>query len=1254
MTKNISRHWLAAGATVAVVLSGWSGFIPSASATEPSDATETQKRIDVKTQIQEADGNPRFTGKWFVELGSQPVVRGGNPGVIRNEQSSLSQKAESDGAEVENTFQQIWNGVTVQADSAQIAAIAEDSGVRAIYPVVTVDRPAPVESKAEMNRPGETPDMFSALDATGARLAHETGYTGKGVRIGIIDSGITLDHPAFGGTGVAGTAQFPNAKVVAGYDFVGDAYNGDPGSVKYNPVKTPDAIPNDCGLNGHGTHVAGIAAGNDPASGFSGVAPDAVIGAYRVFGCEGSTDSDIMLDAMEQAAKDKMDVVNMSIGASFATWPNYPTAVAAQNLANSGVTVTVSQGNSGANGIFSGGAPAVAQNVISVGSVDNTYVMQKSLLFDEKAEGFLPVEGVPAAPTSGSLEVAAYPEGQKTGAVDLDGTPFEGKAVLIERGQSTFYQKAIAAQKDGAAAVILYNNTAGFLGATAAPPAGEPEVTIPVVAVTAEQGKAFEAAVAAGKATLTWQDNQQVKTKSPTGGQISDFSSWGLAADLSLKPDVLAPGGNIYSSYPLDSAESPTWASISGTSMAAPHVAGAAAVLLQANPNLDPEQVRAVMQNTAQVQTVDGQPASVKSAVHRQGAGLLDLPAAIKAAQANGASGTQAQASYVTPSKISLGDSDKNPPTTLSLHNASDKAVTYTIGGVSAAVATYGYPDTPATVQGTDAKVSAFPHEVVVQPGQTGTVTVSITEPTNVPKGSIYGGYVVVAGNDGSVSRVPFAGLFGDYENDLQFLHTTWTVADVNPALAKANPQYADTLYFTPALKVLSKCPQAELMRDGFCYDEKAEYDYSPDNGDYVYTLDKATGNYPTLEYHLDSPAKTVEARVYHANEDGTKGEPISPYNVILRHDGNGRTPKATELFWDGTYVQAKNDVTVQHAAPGRYVIELVVTKGLGEASTTPSGKTLPGFTRDANTETYVSHAFCLKQCDVPAPNASAELTAEPSADASAAPSAEPTTGTTPGADPSPTAEPSAAPSTEPSAEPSATLTAPKPQPAHGVFYANAWGQPAADEIAPYGIPGDEMFFGDWDGDGTDTPLVRRGNQFLGTNSRTGVAEFSFFYGDADDQVLVGDWDGDGRDSIAVVRGNKVYAHNTLTSGVADAVYAYGNPGDTLLAGNLDDDPASELVAVRGNRVFVQGDLADSRAHTDFYYGNPTDSFYLGDWNGTGKDSIAVRRGNTFFLKNELGSGRADATYSYGNPTDSFYVGDWNGDGTATPAVNRR
>ena len=243
-----------------------------------------------------------------------------------------------------------------------------------------------------------------------------------------MDTGIDYNHRDLGGDGVDSDAasndgafdnDFPGSRVITGWDFVGDEFNaseflasGAPNPV-YNPVPAPDPDPDDC--NGHGTHVSRHRRrkGGRP-GGVTGVAPDVKFGAYRVFGCDGSTTADIMLAAMERALADGMHVLNMSIGSAFQTWPQYPTARGADALVDAGMVVVASIGNSGADGLYSAGAPGVGNNVIGTASFDNSHVALTTFTVspDGARSATRNAAAAPPAPPRGALPLA------KTGHAD--------------------------------------------------------------------------------------------------------------------------------------------------------------------------------------------------------------------------------------------------------------------------------------------------------------------------------------------------------------------------------------------------------------------------------------------------------------------------------------------------------------------------------------------------------------------------------------------------------------------------------------------------------------------------------------------------------------------------------------------------------------------------------------------------------------------------------------------------------------------
>ncbi|MBF9713153.1 hypothetical protein IHQ76_09345 [Bifidobacterium dentium] len=223
-----------------------------------------------------------------------------------------------------------------------------------------------------------------------------------------------------------------------------------------------------------------------------------------------------------------------------------------------------------------------------------------------------------------------------------------------------------------------------------------------------------------------------------------------------------------------------------------------------------------------------------------------------------------------------------------------------------------------------------------------------------------------------------------------------------------------------------------------------------------------------------------------------------------------------------------------------------------------------------------------------------------------------------------------------------------------GFYVSNKLQSGAAEFSFAYGRTGDEVYIGDWDGDGFDTLAVRRGNFFYIKNSLNGGnADVMFSYGRQEDTVLVGDWDGDGRDTLAVRRGNEYFIKNAISGGVADQVVAYGRAGDQVLAGDWDGDGFDTLAVRRGNFFYIKNSLNGGNADVMFSYGRQEDTVLVGDWDGDGRDTLAVRRGNEYFIKNTISGGIADATFFYGKAEDATHVGDWDGDGKDTLMVQR-
>ncbi|MCM3661085.1 TIM barrel protein [Georgenia satyanarayanai] len=223
-----------------------------------------------------------------------------------------------------------------------------------------------------------------------------------------------------------------------------------------------------------------------------------------------------------------------------------------------------------------------------------------------------------------------------------------------------------------------------------------------------------------------------------------------------------------------------------------------------------------------------------------------------------------------------------------------------------------------------------------------------------------------------------------------------------------------------------------------------------------------------------------------------------------------------------------------------------------------------------------------------------------------------------------------------------------------GEFHlSNTW-HGTTDVRFAYGRMTDEVFIGDWDGDGRDTVALRRGNTFHVSNALSGgSADVVLAYGRAGDVILVGDWNGDGSDTFAVRRGSEYHVKNSLTGGPADVVIHYGRAGDQVLVGDWTGGGKDTFAVRRGATYYVKNSMSGGKADVVFTYGRAADVTLTGDWDGDGKDTFAVQRGRTFYVNNTLRGGVADKVVTFGRLGDEVYVGDWDGNGTDTLGIRR-
>src|SRR6266571_2677367 len=524
---------------------------------------------------------------------------------LASAQAKLGATLAAHQAHVLGTYQAAYNGIKVQVAISQLAALAALPGVVGIRPVSTYKI-----------------DNIDSVVFMGADTAWQnTGATGSGVGIAVIDTGIDYYHADFGGSGnpadfasdnglTIGTAAFPNAKVVGGTDFVGDDYDASAAAGSPKLIPHPDPDPLDC--FGHGSHVAGTAAGEGVLSSGAtftgpydsstlgsnsfkvgpGVAPQASIYALRVFGCEGSTN--VVTDALEWVANRNITnpgsirVVNMSLGSVFGRNSD-PDSVASNNLVDSGVVVVASAGNSGGNAYVTG-SPAAADKVISVAAIEALARVPAANIGVGSGIQAINANESAALPVTGTLQVLSDGAGGISlgcAAADYAGVT-AGAIVVTKRGVCARIDRATLGQAAGAGAVIMVNNAAGL------PPFEGP---IPGVTI------AFLGVSNAAAAALLGANGSSVTATSiglianPGFKRLASFTSGGPRnGDSGAKPDVTAPGVSVAS---VGMGSGTGSARMSGTSMAAPNTTGVAALIRQHNPGWSPAQVKAAIMNTA-------------------------------------------------------------------------------------------------------------------------------------------------------------------------------------------------------------------------------------------------------------------------------------------------------------------------------------------------------------------------------------------------------------------------------------------------------------------------------------------------------------------------------------------------------------------------------------------------------------------------------------------------------------------------------
>jgi minor extracellular serine protease Vpr len=676
-------------------------------------------------------------------------------------------------ASVSRRFQLVLDGLTVSLQTRELPKLFRLGFVRKVYPSLTYTR--------SLNR------STSIIGAP--ELAALTGARGDGVKIAIVDDGVDQRNPFFNPDGFQYPAGFPKGqqayttpKVIVARTFPGTG-SGPKGR-----------LPVDRTFSFHGTAVAGVAAGDAgttaPATstevdsegaggirckqaeggchpkvvGLSGVAPRAWIGNYRVFTvpnpltpplapydcCTANTPE--IAAAFEAAVKDGMDVINFSGGGAESDPASDALVEAVANVAKGGVVPVMAAGNDrDLFGLGSAGSPGTAPDAISAAAVENRHVFSPALtVLSPSGAGPQPLPFV---------EVGAVPDAWATNAqrlVDVgtitgtNGKPVDrflcapsgdpndsrssalpqgslnGSVALISRGNCTFDSKVTRARGAGAIGIIFVDNRAGEANAIA-------PNNIPAGMIADLDGARLRDAMAGngGRATiLMGHDVQEIDTHR-NGSTPTSFSSAGLT-DFGhlLKPDVAAPGAAIISSTLVEFAGA-QFAYLDGTSFASPHIAGAAALLVERHPSWSPKQVKSALMSTARA-AFDDTADTREAPVYLEGAGLAWLPTA------------DDPKIFTDPQSLSFQDLNVNG-------GAASRAISVTISDAGGGAGAWSVELQPQ-VSSAGAAVDAAP--VTLAPGGQATLQVVAHAPADAAAGDDFG--FVVLRNGGVTRRIPY------------------------------------------------------------------------------------------------------------------------------------------------------------------------------------------------------------------------------------------------------------------------------------------------------------------------------------------------------------------------------------------------------------------------------------------------------------------------------------------------------------------
>lgn len=866
---------------------------------------------------------------------------------VKEEQDKAVEKIENyTDIDIKNaeSYSLLFNGFAFDGKAGDIDAINSMDGMLA-YVVPAFGLPEPL--------------MDTSAGIVGAPIAWEKGMDGNGTTIAIIDTGIRESHEAF--SVAPRNAKLNQSRLQTLVDESdGNMHAGSDVSDLYKSSKIPfgydyyydDYTPNHTASD-HGTHVAGIAAGNDGGQ-FKGVAYNAQIVAMQVFSSSGSAPWDIILMALEDCVYLGVDSVNMSLGspAGFSAYSDEGYSRVFRLLESEGVMVAAASGNDTSTALGNSrngyqlamnpdsglvSSPSTYEGAVSVASSDNR-VLGSAYFY---AYGEIYTYNEPSSGAASMSSIAGSYDYVDCGLGYEDEIPGDltGKIALVGRGELTFTEKAGNAAEAGAKAIIVYNNEAGNFSNI------NVSSQIPFATLSQEDGMLL-----IDKAT---DGVGQLEIKAGDAGaafdNISSFSSIGTTSDLLIKPEITAPGGNITSAIGFSGDSSyGTW---SGTSMATPHIAGGMAIV---KAHIREQMPEISEKRLAEIATsiLMGTATPMKNELVRaQGAGIMNLEAAINTCVYASVEGDRP--------KLEIGESDTYQWTfRVKLTNFGDEECTYSIDGsfmidtpyardISGDKSIYITNMTPSDVTELVTLTDSSEGNIVIPAGESSVVTLTMDASAVMeqyeqcfPVGTYIEGFIKFS-NAGDVHSLPLLGYMGDWDEPSIFDRGFYWQAVTGETNLNSNGSINYNLAATQRNNSLTGVgfnPYVSYQDfDEFNPDWGA---ISPDNDgtcDSVSTIEYALLRNPkTVDVIVETPQETIE--LYHSGEytfrkdlyykyyytyntqeidyrgEGLQEGETGYIKVIPTLDHNGYTAEANEM---GEWVIP---VTYDTTAPAVYV----------------------------------------------------------------------------------------------------------------------------------------------------------------------------------------------------------------------------------------------------------------------------------------------------------------------------------------------